>query len=56
MMVRYEGVNKRVKYWHCMSVTWRHGWESHIRTFYAVIALTQMKLENGEPLPKPFIY
>ena len=56
MMARHEGVNKRVKDWHCMSATWRHGWESHIRTFYAVIALTQIKLENGEPLPKPFIY
>ena len=56
MMTRQECVNKRVKDWHFMSATWRHGWESHIRTFYAVIALTQIKLENGEPLPKPFIY
>ena len=33
-----------------MSDNWRHGWEAHIPTFYAVVALTQIRLENGEPM------
>ena len=55
IMARHEHINKRVKDFKCMSDTWRHGWESHIPTFYAVIALTQIRLENGEPMPEPYI-
>ena len=55
-MGRYEGINKHVKDFKCMSDTWRHGWESHVSTFYAVINLTQIKLENGEPMPPAYMY
>ena len=56
IMARHEGVNKRVKDWRCMSSIWLHGWKAHVPTFYAIIALTQIKIENGEPLPAPYIY
>ena len=55
IMARHEHINKRVKDFMSMSDTWRHGWEAHIPTFYAVIALTQINLENGEPMPDTFI-
>ena len=54
-MARHELINKRVKDFKSMSNTWRHGWEAHIPTFYAVVALTQIKLENGPPMPDPYI-
>ena len=38
-----------------MSGVWRHGWQSHILAFYAVISLTQFKLENEEPMPEPYV-
>ena len=51
----HEQINKRVKDFKSMSNIWRHGWEAHIPTFYAVISLAQIKLENGEPMPDPYI-
>ena len=56
IMARHEGVNKRIKDWRCMNSIWRHGWKAHVPTFYAIVALTQLKFENGEPLPAPYIY
>ena len=55
-MGRHEGINKLVKDFKCMSDTWRHGWESHVSAFYAVINLAQIKLKNGEPMPPSFMY
>ena len=49
IMARLEGIDKRIKDFKCMSDTWRHGWESHIITFYAVVALTQINLEKVNP-------
>ena len=56
MMGRHEEINKRVKDFKCMSDTWRHSWESHVRAFYAFINLTQIKLENGELMPPSYMY
>ena len=55
IMAMHEHINNRVKDFKSRSDTWRHGLEAHIPTFYAVIALTQIKLENGEPMPDPYI-
>ena len=56
MMGRHEGINKPVKDFKCMSDTWSHGWESHANTFDTVIYLTQIKLENGEPMPPAYMF
>ena len=56
IMARHEGVNKRVKDWRCMSSIWRQGRKAHVPTFYVIISLTQINMENGEPLPGPYIY
>ena len=50
IMATHEHVNKRVKYCACMSMVWRHGWKMHILAFYAVVSLTQINIENGEPM------
>jgi hypothetical protein len=55
IMARHEHINKRIKDFTLMSRVWRHGWQSHILAFYAVVSLTQIKLENGEPMPKPYV-
>jgi len=54
IMARHEHINKRIKDFSCMSGVWRHGWQSHVLMFYAVVALTQIKIENGEPMPGPY--
>ena len=55
-MAGKEGINKHVKDFKFMSDTWCHGCEYHITTFFAVVALTQIKIENGEPMPLPYIF
>ena len=54
-MARHQHINKRMKDFKSVSDTWRHGWEAHISTFYAVIALTKINLGNGEPITNPYI-
>ena len=54
IMTRHEHVNKRIKDFMSMKSTWRHGWKSHVLAFYAVVTLTQIRIENGEPLPMPY--
>ena len=54
IMARHELINKRIKEFSCMNSTWRHGWKSHILAFYAVVSLTQIRIQNGEPMPPPF--
>ena len=49
---RHEKVNKRFKHWGCMLQRFRHGPELHAECFYAVAALTQLAIENGEPMPQ----
>jgi hypothetical protein len=47
---RHETVNKRFKQWNCLSRVFRHQLERHQVTFGAVAVITQLALENGEPL------
>ena len=54
IMARHEGINKRLKDFKCLRSIWRHGWKMHIRAFYAVVTLTQIKFENGDPMPPPY--
>ena len=54
IMARHEGINKRLKDFKCLGSIWRHGWKMHIRAFYAVVTLTQIKFENGDPMPPPY--
>lgn len=49
---RHEKVNKRIKHWGCMLQRFRHGPELHGDCFHAVAALTQLAIENGEPMPQ----
>ena len=47
---RHETCNKRFKNWACMSCNFRHGVALHSECFNAVAVLTQLAIENGEPL------
>ena len=55
IMAIHEHINKRIKDFKCMSDTWRYGPELHVKAFYAVVSLTQIKLQYGEPMPEPYI-
>ena len=52
IMARHEHVNSRFKYYECMNTRFRHGWEKHNNCFEAIVKLTQIKIENGQPLSK----
>ena len=47
---RHETVNGRMSMWGCMSKVWHHSWTKHQTAFYAVAVITQLEIENGEPL------
>ena len=50
---RQETVNKRVKQWGVMgndSQAFRHDMDRHQSCFHAVLVITQLAIENGEPL------
>ena len=47
---RHETLNKRLKQWHCLHDTFRHDLEKHSPVFRAVAVITQVAIENGEPL------
>ena len=46
----HETVNRRIKQFYCMSQRFRHSLNLHPRFFHAVANLTQLMIENGEPL------
>lgn len=50
ILARHETVNRRVKQFSCMNARFRHKLPLHPRFFHAVINLTQLMIENGEPL------
>ena len=50
ILARHETVNRRVKQFCCMSQRFRHALHLYPRYFHAVINLTQLMIENGEPL------
>ena len=54
IMARHEGINKSLKDFRCLGGVWKHGWKAHVKMIYAVVNLTQLKLEHGEPMPAHF--
>ncbi len=50
LLARHETVNRRIKQFRCMSSKFRHALDLHPRFFHAVVNLTQLMIENGEPL------
>lgn len=47
---RHETVNQRLKLYTCLVDRFRHGVEKHAACFRAVAVMTQIAIENGEPL------
>ena len=47
---RQETVNLRFKQWAILSERYRHDLRDHGYIFRAVVVLTQLSIENGEPL------
>ena len=47
---RQETVNKRFKQWEILAMQYRHDICDHAHVFRAIVVLTQLSLENGEPL------
>ena len=47
---RHETVNGRMNMWGAMFKTWHHSWGKHSTAFFAVAVITQLEIENGEPL------
>ena len=50
MMSRHENVNQRIKTFQIMRQMFRHRWKKHNISFWAIVKLVQLKLQNGEPL------
>lgn len=50
ILARHETVNGRLKQFCCLKYKFRHALPLHPRFFHAVLNLTQLMLENGEPL------
>jgi hypothetical protein len=46
----HETLNKRLKQWHCLHDTFCHDLVKHGSVFRAVAVITQVAIENGEPL------
>lgn len=47
---RQEHVNKRMKQFQCLKQVWRHDLPKHKPAFEAVAVLTQLAIENLEPM------
>jgi hypothetical protein len=50
MMARHETLNHRLKLFRCLSEKFRHDLHLHPLYFHAVVDLTQMIIEHGDPL------
>jgi hypothetical protein len=50
IMSRHETVNKRLRHFKVLYVPFRHSIEKHIICFNAVVNITELTIENGEPL------
>jgi hypothetical protein len=46
---RHETVNRRFKQFHCLK-NFRHNKELHVHCFNSIAVITQLAIENGEPL------
>lgn len=51
---RHETVNKRLNQFQCLKQVFRHDRRKHRFCFYAVAALTQLSIENGEVVFQTF--
>ena len=47
---RQETVNKRLKQWNILKKNYTHDIVDHRDVFAAIVVLTQLSIENGEPL------
>lgn len=47
---RQETVNKRMKQWEILKVSYRHDLSTHGDVFRAILVITQVAIHNGEPL------
>lgn len=50
IMARHETVNKRIRQFKVLSDRFRHKLTFHRRCFHAVVNITQLNINNGEPL------
>lgn len=50
IMSRHETVNKRIRQFQSLKQIYRHDRQKHPMVFHAVLNLTQLLIENGEPL------
>jgi len=50
VLSRHEPVNRGIKQFRCMNHVFRHALNLHPTFFHAVVNLTQIMIENGEPL------
>jgi hypothetical protein len=50
ILARHETVNGRIKLFRCMKERFRHALYLHPRFFHAIVNLTQIMIDNGEPL------
>ncbi len=50
VLARHETFNARIKQLSCLQNTFRHALHLHPRFFHAVVNITQIMIENGNPL------
>lgn len=50
IMARHETINRRMKQFQALKQVFRHSIDKHPMVFNAVANLTQLMIENGEPL------
>lgn len=50
IMSRHETVNKRLRHFNILKHTFRNSLDKHPMVFHAVVNITQLVIENGEPL------
>lgn len=50
IMARHETVNKRLRQFEILKKTFRNNLSKHPKVFHAVVNVSQLSLENGEPL------
>lgn len=50
IMSRHETVNKRIRQFKILKNTFRHNLDLHPQIFHAVLNLTQLQIQYGEPL------
>ena len=49
---RHENINRRIKTFSVIGSTFRHPLHKHVPCFFAVANIVQLKMDNGNPMPK----